>query len=193
MIQIGTEYGGNTIPEDVLNTDSIVYSFGLGEDASFDIGILEKYGCRVHLFDPTPRSAKFYDAELSDKLGLLFYQIGLFSQDCSVKMFYPKDPMHVSCSIHNLQRTDTFFVANVKRLQSIMDMLKHDRIDLLKMDIEGAEFDVIDDMISCGIKPKVICVEFHRPCSEIVTKICNYGYKVLHSGGNEFVQATFVL
>jgi hypothetical protein len=58
---IGTEYGGYfwTRP---LETSSVVYSFGIGEDFSFEIGLAARYGVTVHMFDPTPRSFEHYSA-----------------------------------------------------------------------------------------------------------------------------------
>jgi len=34
---------------------AVVYSLGIGEDISFDLALIEKYGARVHAFDPTPK------------------------------------------------------------------------------------------------------------------------------------------
>ena len=39
--RIGTNYDGWTIPENILNEDSIIYCIGIGEDISFDIGLME--------------------------------------------------------------------------------------------------------------------------------------------------------
>jgi hypothetical protein len=41
--------------------------------------------------------------------------------------------------------------------------LGHTRLDLLKLDIEGAESEVIDDLLVRGPLPKILCVEFDRP------------------------------
>ena len=44
-----------------LGSDSIVYSLGVGDDIEFDISLIEKYGVRVHAFDPTPSSIDMLD------------------------------------------------------------------------------------------------------------------------------------
>ena len=41
---------------DELGSDSIVYSFGVGEDVTFDLALIDRYGMTVHAFDPTPKS-----------------------------------------------------------------------------------------------------------------------------------------
>jgi hypothetical protein len=43
-----------------------------------------------------------------------------------------------------------------------MKQLGHGRIDLLKMDIEGAEYGVIEDIIKSRIPIAQILVEFHH-------------------------------
>ena len=39
-----------------ISRDSVVYSFGAGEDISFDIELIRRFGVSVHSFDPTPKS-----------------------------------------------------------------------------------------------------------------------------------------
>jgi hypothetical protein len=60
----------------------------------------------------------------------------------------------------NLQGSTTFFTASCRSLPSLAQELDHERIDLLKMDIEGAEGPVLDAMMRDGITPRVLCVEF---------------------------------
>ena len=55
LIHIGTDYGGWIIPGTLLNASSICYAVGCGQDVSFDLGLIQRYGCDVHAFDPTPR------------------------------------------------------------------------------------------------------------------------------------------
>ena len=38
----------------------------------------------------------------------------------------------------------------------IMAKLGHSSLDILKIDIEGAEYDVIEDMLSSGIRPRQV-------------------------------------
>ena len=40
----GSEYGGFYVCPSLLNSQSVVYSFGVGEDISFDKSIIEKHG-----------------------------------------------------------------------------------------------------------------------------------------------------
>ena len=62
----GTYYGGY----DIVNKTQIknVISCGLGEDATFDIEMLNKFDCKIFVIDPTPRSIIHYK-EISKRFG----------------------------------------------------------------------------------------------------------------------------
>ncbi len=45
------------------------------------------------------------------------------------------------------------------RLRDVL--LAHATVDLLKMDIEGGEYDVLTDMLKSSIRPKQLLVEYH--------------------------------
>ena len=75
----------------------------------------------------------------------------------------PRDPTHVSHSVVNLQGTEEYFEAPCRSLGSLMRELGHDRIDLLKVDIEGAEHRVVRSMLESGIHPIVVCLEIDQP------------------------------
>jgi len=47
-------------------------------------------------------------------------------------------------------------------LSSITTKLDHDRIDLLKIEIEGAEYELLDALLASDIKPTQLLVEFHH-------------------------------
>src|SRR5581483_401268 len=150
---------------------------GAGEDISFDIE-LNKCGLRVFTLDPTPRAREhvkqvlesaddgrripinqsatdFYDLHAFDKNRLTLLDVGLWSEDTSMRFFAPKDRSHVSHSIVNLQHTDEWFEAKCLTLQSVCRLENISRIDILKLDIEGAEYAVIKYLVESGIRPPV--------------------------------------
>src|SRR6187402_2180865 len=60
---LGSDYGSHCVHPESLGPNSVVYSFGVGEDASFDIALIERWGLQVHAFDPTPRSIEWVEAQ----------------------------------------------------------------------------------------------------------------------------------
>src|SRR5258708_325938 len=53
---LGNEHAQWCICPAGLSPESVVYSFGVGQDISFDRELIGCFGVRVHAFDPTPRS-----------------------------------------------------------------------------------------------------------------------------------------
>ncbi|MHA1368348.1 MAG: FkbM family methyltransferase [Promethearchaeota archaeon] len=189
----GTPYGGWTICPDGLNNNSIVYSFGVGEDASFDRSIIEKYGLKVFAFDPTPKSIDWVKKqEWPDQF--TFYPIGIDGHDGVVTFYPPENPEHISHSVLERRETaDNAIQVNVFRLETIARMLDHEYIDILKMDIEGAEYNVINDFIyNSGIKVRQILIEFHHFLPNVkisqtfdaVEKLNTIGYHIFHVSEN---------
>lgn len=182
LVRLGSNYGGWTIPSNLLNEKSICYCAGAGEDISFDVNLIKQFKCNVFCFDPTPRSIEHinelrrnttnnipfytipdklaYNANESILSKLNFYPFGLWNQNTIMKFYIPKNPNHVSHSIANLQKTDSFFEAQCYSLTTLMNKFNHKKIDLLKLDIEGAEIAVINDIIKNKIDVKCICIEF---------------------------------
>jgi len=160
LIEIGTKYGGWIVPAELLNAESICYCVGCGEDISFDIGLINYFKCNVYGFDPTPRAIRHVETVAGHNPKYHFHSIGLWDKEDALKFFAPKNPAHVSHSLLNLQNTKDFITIKVNRLSALMEKFGHDRLDLLKIDIEGAEYKVIESIVEDGLDIRVICVEY---------------------------------
>ena len=69
-----------------ISEQSIVYSFGIGDDISFDRLLIERYGCQIFGFDPTPHSVEWMNSQqLPDEFH--FFPYGIASYDGTVKLF----------------------------------------------------------------------------------------------------------
>ncbi len=153
------------MPTAIISDSWVCYCGGVGEDISFDMGAIHRFGCQVFAFDPTPRAVAYVAEHTAGEPLFHFLPVGLWSEDTTLRFFAPRDPTHVSHSVVNLQRTETYFEAPCKSLPTLMRELGHARIDLLKIDIEGAEHRVVRSMVGAGIRPTVICMEVDQPVS----------------------------
>ena len=190
--RIGSDYGGYVVPGGYLNNNSVCYCAGVGEDVSFDLGIIEKYHCLVFAFDPTPRAKLFVEKNTANHPLFKFFNFGVWREDGRVRFFAPKDPAHVSYSIVNLQKTQDFIEVDVKRFRNIMDLLGHSKINLLKLDVEGAEYEILNSLIDDNINIDLICVEYdefnhcldHNFTDRIKESLSNliaFGYTIIYS------------
>ncbi len=160
LTRIGTDYGGWVVPITVFDAGSICYCVGCGEDISFDLGLMERFGCHVFAFDPTPRAIAHVAERAGRNPNYHFSPVGLWDEPGVLKFYAPKNPEHVSHSLLNLQKTDHYIDVRVERLRRVMADNGHERLDLLKLDVEGAEYKVIDAMLEDRLDVRVLCVEY---------------------------------
>nr|WP_228025391.1 FkbM family methyltransferase [cf. Phormidesmis sp. LEGE 11477] len=192
--KVGSDYGGWVLPVDLIQPGWTCYAGGVGEDITFDREIIERFGCRVFAFDPTPRAAAHVEQHAEGFSNFRFLPVGLWSEDTVLRFYAPRDPAHVSHSIVNLQETNTYFEAPCRTVSSLMSELGHDEIDLLKIDIEGAEHEVVRSMFAQGVFPTLLCMEIDQPApllkiTSTVRRIRKAGYTLINIDGWNF---TFV-
>ncbi|CAL1274827.1 unnamed protein product [Larinioides sclopetarius] len=133
-----------------LSEDCIVYSFGIANEWSFDESIHEMFGCKVFSFDP---SMGMEDHRHGD--GIMFFNMGIGEFDGKI--------------------TVTGQTWNMRTFDSILKQLGHwnRTIDVLKLDIEGAEYVVLEDILGKGLLNHVnhLCMEIHLPDNPYWTRV----------------------
>lgn len=181
-VRLGSENAQWCIAAGTLDKSSVVYSFGIGEDISFDLDLIERYGVEVHGFDPTPRSMQWLRSrKLPEKFH--FHEVGIAACDATLEFRPPLNPSHVSYTLVNRESSGAPVQVPVRRLSSIMKMLRHDSIDILKMDIEGAEYDVISDIVVNRTPVRQLLVEFHHRWAEIGSRRTKEAIRQLNHAG----------
>ncbi|MHB8499878.1 MAG: FkbM family methyltransferase [Candidatus Acidiferrales bacterium] len=166
MERLGSDYGGYFLDASMVRGDSIVYSLGIGEDISFDLSLIARFGMSIEAFDPTPKVKKWLASQpLPPQFH--FHAAGIAGHDGEETFYLPPREDWVSHSVipaRQFGRESVRFP--VMRLSTAMQLQKHDRIDILKMDIEGAEYAVIEQIVREKIQVAQLLVEFHhRLCS----------------------------
>jgi FkbM family methyltransferase len=184
---VGNQYGGFYVASDFVGPEAVVYSFGIGKDVSFDLGLIKKFGCQVCGFDPTPASVQWVRLQHLP-VEFHFYEFGLASETGTTLFYLPINAEHVSGSMVDQSNVNANVNVEVemKSLQDVMALLHHDKIDVLKMDIEGAEYDVLNAMLNQKIYPGQLLIEFHdrlmpdgSDCSrKVVDRLKQYGYQL---------------
>lgn len=118
----------------------VVYSFGVDEDSSFEAELVDRTSAYVYAFDYTVDDM---GPEITNgsKTNVKFSKIGLGGSDQTVD-------------------GNRFMT-----LPSIMSELGHDYVDILKMDVEGAEFDALDVLMETyngsSLPFGQLMIEFH--------------------------------
>lgn len=217
-IQVGNSYSFCMVPEKLVHPNSVIYSFGAGEDIHSDIEMIRKYGCEIIIFDPTPKSFEHfknlrdktlagkeyctdlghpYDVTIKEIEKIHFQKLALWREDSSIKFFSPLNSAHVSHSITNIQNSNQYITVAGKKLSTIMKELNHQHIDYLKLDIEGAEFEVVENIIEEGIDINAIYIEYHYANSEnplknvqkihhSLQRLISSGFQIIHNDKNRY-------
>ncbi|HEX2251242.1 MAG TPA: FkbM family methyltransferase [Gemmatimonadales bacterium] len=198
LVTLGKGAGSWTIWPDGLDQNSVLYSFGVGRDISFEREMIEQYGLTVHAFDPTPRALSWIATQRLPAR-LHFHELGLAAFDGIASFQAPIKSKFESFSMVRQSGQGSPIQAPVRRLQSILDMLGHTKVDVLKLDIEGAEYDVLSDVLAGGCAIGQILVEFHHRWREVsaaqthraISSLSRAGYSLaaVSSAGTEY---TFV-
>lgn len=161
--ELGEGYGGWFVPTDMIQSDWVIYSFGIGEDITFDADMMERFDCTIYGFDPTPRAIAYAQTQHETYPSFKFYPYGVWSEDTDMKFYNPRKAHFASYSILNLRHQEAFIMAKVKTIKTLMQELGHHHVDLIKMDVEGAEQMVIPNLIADKIQTKVLCIEYDQP------------------------------
>ena len=192
---LGSAYGGWPLLQSTP-TGQVVFSFGVGEDISFDLSAIKKFGCIVNAFDPTPRSLAWIERQHLPDL-FHFHPVGISDVVETAKFFAPGCDEHVSFSVAPSDGSSAAFVeAPVKPLHMLVNDTGGVWPDILKLDIEGFEYRVLDDVLASSNLPEQLLVEFHHgmygfaasDTNAAVERIRAKGYKLffVSSSGREY-------
>jgi len=159
----GSKYGGWWFDESLVSSTPVVFSFGLGEDTSWDEAMLNR-GATVYGFDPTPKSIRYIRnrKELYSNRFILTEK-GLANITGTIEFTLPSNPQHVSARAGKHEGLGSSIKLAVDTLRN--HMLTHglSHIDILKMDIEGAEYEVLEQLVAEKYFPFTqLLVEFHQ-------------------------------
>jgi FkbM family methyltransferase len=160
----GNDYGGFPVCTEILDTkreEIIVYSMGIGCDISFDLELLNRYkNSVIYGFDPTPISINWVKEQNLPE-NYLFFPVGINKGGGKERMYLPRSHgisyTAFDWDISNKEEIEV----DMETLANIMDDNNHKFIDILKMDIEGSEFEVLESIDYNKYQFGQILVEFH--------------------------------
>eukprot|EP01068_Selenidium_serpulae_P017776 Selendium_serpulae@DN6406_c0_g5_i1.p1 len=138
----------------------------------FEEQFITKYGVdKVYVFDPTPKSVEFMRTRVA--LPQFEHRIEFTAEGLSTKsgygdMLFPVDPKMVSGQLVELvdgERNATLLDRRTVKFGTLDQWMVergHHWLDILKLDIEGAEYGVLESILSKGPPPfNQLVVEWH--------------------------------
>ena len=181
MERLGSGYGGWVVPTDLVEPGWTCLCAGAGVDVSFDLALAQRTGATVITVDPTDESRE-HVTRVDGEQRLRFVQAALWREDGELEMFLAAHPQHRTLSSDDLQRTGRSVRVPARSLASFGS------VDLLKLDIEGAEYDVLP---AVGPETRVLCVEMHptrgvRAAVRAVRGLRKSGFELIARRGTDF-------
>mmetsp|Transcript_24763 Transcript_24763/g.74411 ORF Transcript_24763/g.74411 Transcript_24763/m.74411 type:complete len:398 (-) Transcript_24763:1540-2733(-) len=134
----------------------VAYDFGIREEAEFGVQFA-RAGCEVHAFDPSPTTQKYMKGPFRNQYksveGVLrdryhFHTYGGGGTDGGVILYgynwAQVTIQHPPKGALGEEEADLGLRAQVRKLSSIMDENGHSWVDILKIDVEGSEYHLLE-------------------------------------------------
>jgi FkbM family methyltransferase len=159
----------------------VIYCAGVGQGISFELELAKIAPRPILVFDPSPMGMATM-AE-SDTRNIHFFPVGLAAKTGVIEFSLTKHAGQVSRSVGKSDFGKVSF--NCWDLTTVMRKNGDATIDLLKMDIEGFEYEIIDQFLDECIPIRQLCVEFHpwlRPgvTLKTIARLYKSGYRIIH-------------
>lgn len=166
LVRLGSDYGGWWAPVNLLNLNlgnKCLVSAGLGFDVSFDKEMLSQGFFLIGL-DPLKESIEYAQSILPNECNFDLVPKGLWNSTGVKTFFPPRNTQHDSWSISNLQHTEreltkSFPVVSISDLLLQFPKITESSHAYLKMDIEGAELEVLSEVAQINFQFEVLAAE----------------------------------
>ncbi|MFO0874604.1 MAG: FkbM family methyltransferase [Phycisphaerales bacterium] len=152
--------GDFLVPAGLVRSGAICYCAGIGEDIRCETALIERFDAEVWALDPTPRAIGYVERMHPRSPRWHFLPVGLWRRDEVLRFHAPANETHVSHSVVGELGGHGHFEATCRSISSLMRELGHERLDLLKMNIEGAEYAVLEGMFEDRVKPGIVTLTF---------------------------------
>jgi FkbM family methyltransferase len=154
----GDVYRRLNYPE--MDSNSLVMDLG-GYIGNFTESIYSRYNCKVMVFEPVNRYYNIcnYKFENNDKIEVYKYGLSGVDQKCTISV-----TGDISSTFVNIESDCEKEIITIKSIGDFFKENSIEKVDLIKINIEGGEYDLLDYLISNPEilkKIKNIQVQYH--------------------------------
>lgn len=153
------------------NRSCLVYSLGSNMNFKFEQDVFKRTQCVSYTFDPTIESLKAKAYLEENRMPYINFHSTAICADKKAKKIKGKT---YTC----------------QSIASVMEEHDHHHLDLLKIDIEGSEFEVVPELLNSVVRPSQIFVEMHgtnwKKIRGFFEKLFEAGYVLFHKERNHW-------
>ena len=139
-----------------LNSESVCLDVG-GYRGEWAEAIWKKYDCWVYVYEPVPPFFESIKKKCSGNKKIQPFQFGLSDSDSTAMMSFDENAS--SAYRMNQNKVPVHF----RDIAKVLDEQKLDKVDLIKLNIEGGEYPLLERLIETGKINRIryIQVQFH--------------------------------
>ena len=179
LVRLGSiDDGGYVVPIQTINSSNVLISFGISDNWEFEKDFVNKTSAKLVAYDHSI-DKNFWLSKFKKDL-VKFIQFKIFKPKKIYKMFQFLDFI----LFFKIRKNNKFYLKKIGKGQdclSLNDIIKNYIEDekklFLKIDIEGSEYDILEDIIFNKSKIQGMVIEFHD-VSKNLDKIVNFTNKI---------------
>lgn len=194
VLRLGRSHdGGYIVRSSDISCTKLLLSFGVNDDWSFEQDFLRLNNVPLIAYDGSVSFRKFVRKLISGFFTPYKFRslIHRFKVVLSYNNFFSGDKVHISKFVGSVESSGTTSVRKV--LEDAVRLLKNGTATtqsiFLKMDIEGAEYEVLDHLIEFNAVFSGMAIEFHD-CHTRMPELINFLNKInlslIHVHANNF-------
>lgn len=195
MQELGTAYGGWQLPAEDLRDRWTAYCIGAGGDISTDLILRERWDMTVRCIEPVEAFCEQARAEAGDDRAFTVRQAAVMPTDGPITMTINPHPGARSVSAAGLYLGSTDVEVDGRTIPTLMREFGDDHIDLLKLDVEGVEYDIVPTLELRALGVQVFATQLHhnggvRRARALIEAVERQGYELV--GLRDVVKVTFL-
>ncbi len=204
-VRLGSRYGGWWLDRGIVGADPLMVDCGLGQDISFDAAFLSRFAGAVFGIDPNPQSLAWCRTHCPPGMHLL--ERAFWTSAGRTLTFHlpreivelPRGADGISGSLigsHEYVSGGASRSVTTTDLAELLAQARRAECDVLKLDIEGAEYEVLADLAARGLlaKCRQVLVEFHhrvthhtqQETDRVVAAVLAAGFRLVHVEGRNY-------
>jgi FkbM family methyltransferase len=139
-----------------LTEESVVLDVG-GYEGAWAALIRQRYLCKVHIFEPVPAFAENIRRRFANDPAVHVHSFGLSDHTGSADITLSAD----GSSVH--KTSESRCTIHLRQAAEIFAELSLSHIALIKINIEGCEYELLEHLAAAGLLPRIenIQVQFH--------------------------------
>ena len=174
--RLGTKYGGWWVYAPAVARDPLLIDCGLGFDISFPVDFLRRFGGHVIGVDPNPQALEYARAHCP--AGMEVRAAALWREAGQTLTFHmprrPEDlPPGADAVSGSLLASHAYaggaqLAVRTTSLAELLAAAGREECDVLKLDVEGAEYEVLEALCASGElrRARQLLAEFHHGWTE---------------------------